>query len=590
MNLNVIESTTWTNRSSLLEDATFMVMHLQWHPPARAEDEPRFLLWGETVDVEAPKRQRGRMAAKPRPKPHPFAVVSQRILRGLLQQFDPTLISQGSETMTLLLPSTRTGPLPSASLIHSWDIDQSSPRLAPWQIDALRLPISSAVTLLNKIDSCDCPERVVLGSDLIYWRKAFNLVLEALTQQLYVPAVSEWGDQPDTYAATWRFVFDTKRFKGAMIKTARAMPPLCRSELQADGKEPSALGLLKAFVQQTGDSLIRTWGDDASHRINYLHNNNNTTTWLKSLVTDSSYIPGASGQIRGFANSVQVWQQNLAPAGNTNYAIALRLIPPAHSSDNGHLHVPEKGWRLEYMLQARDDPDLLVSAGQVWQAQEGALVYQQRRFNHPQEKLLKALGQAVHVFPPIERSLHDPTPSGVDLATTEVYQFLREAAPLLEQSGFSLILPTWWEEAGARLALRLFLKPIHPEPPNIVLDPESGDKPIAFRWELVLGETTLTRETFADLVALRSPLVQKGNRWLRLDSEQIEAAGNFWKRQSFEGRIDLQQALRAALGLDNQLEIAGLPIYKAIAEGWLPALIKRMSEGDDDLRNAEPTP
>jgi len=159
MNLNVIESTTWTNRSSLLEDATFMVMHLQWHLPARAEDEPRFLLWGETVDVEPPKRQRGRMAAKPRPKPHPFAIDSPRLLRGLLQQFDPTLISQGSETLTLLLPSTRTGPLPSASLIHPWEIDQSSPKLAAWQIEALRLPVSSAVALLNKIDSCECPER-----------------------------------------------------------------------------------------------------------------------------------------------------------------------------------------------------------------------------------------------------------------------------------------------------------------------------------------------------------------------------------------------------------------------------------------------
>ncbi len=567
-----------------------MVMHLQWHPPAREEDEPRFLLWGETADAEPPKRQRGRIAAKPRPKPHPFAVDSQRTLRGLLQQFDPTLISQGSETLTLLLPTTRTGPLPSTALIHPWDIDLSSPRLAPWQIEALRLPLSSAVALLNKIDSCECPERVALGSDVSYWRQAFNLVLEALTQQLYVPAVTTLGSRSDTYAATWRLVFDTKPFRDSLFATAGAMPPLCRSELREDEQEPSALNLLKSFLQYTGDRLIRTWGDEAPHRIGYLHNHNATTAWLKSLVMEPAIIPGASSQTRNFANSVQVWQQNLAPAGNTNYAIALRLIPPAHSSDNGHLHVPERGWRLEYMLQARDDPDLLVSAQQVWQSQDGALVYRQRRFSHPQEKLLKALGQAVHVFHPIERSLLDPTPSGVELATTEVYQFLREAAPLLEQSGFALILPTWWEEAGARLALRLFLTPLASEPPNIVLDPESGDKPIAFRWELVLGETTLTRETFADLVALRSPLVQKGNRWLRLDSEQIEAAERFLKRQSFEGRIDLQKALRSALGLDKHVDIAGLPVYKVIAEGWLPELIERLGEGDDSLRNANQPP
>ena len=581
----MIQSTSWTNHTSLLEDATFMVMHLHWHLPLRAENEPRFLLWGETADAPTPKRQRGRLAAKPRPKPHPFAIKSQSILRGLLQQFDPTLISQGSEDLTLLLPTTRTGPWPSPSLIHPWEIDQREPRLAPWQIETLRLPLPTTVELLNSIDACECPERVVLGSDLLYWRQAFNLVLEALTQQLYVPTVST-ESQADVYAATWRFLFDTAPFKESLIAMAQAMPPLCRSEVSAGGEEPSALVILKDFIQHTGDYLIRTWGDDAPHHISYLHNHNDTVTWLKALFAEPAAL-GASSQSRSFASAVQAWQQNLDPAGNTNYTIALRLIPPAHSDDNDDLHVPEGGWRLEYMLQARDDPALLVSAEQVWLAQEETLIYRQRRFSHPQEKLLKALGQAVHVFPPIERSLQAPTPTGVELATTEVYQFLREAAPLLEQSGFTLILPSWWEEAGTHLALRLFLTPVVPEPPDIVGNPESGDKPIAYRWELVLGETTLTPETFADLVSLRSPLVQKGNRWLRLDPEQIEAARRFWKRHSFEGRLDLQQALRAALGLDKHVDIAGLPIYKVIATGWLPALIERLGEGDDVLRNAD---
>ena len=585
MSLNVIQSTTWINHTSPFEDATLIVLHLQWHPPARPEDEPRFLLWGETADAESPKRQRGRLAAKPRPKPHPFAIRSQSVLRRLLQQFDPTLISQGSETLTLLLPSTRTGPLPSPSLIHPWEIDQKAPRLAPWQIETLRLPLSTTIELLNRIDTCECPERVVLGPDMLYWRQAFNLVLEALTQQLYVPAITALESQADAYAAIWRLVFDAAPFRESLIAMAQAMPPLCRSALTEDSEEPSALALLKDFIQYTGDYLIRTWGDNAPHRISYLHNHNSTAAWLKSLLAEPT-IPGAGSQMRSFASAVQTWQQNLAPAGSANYTIALRLIPPAHSADNGNLYVPEGGWRLEYMLQARDDSDLLVSARQVWQAQEEDLIYQQRRFSRPQEKLLKALGQAVYVFPPIERSLQEPTPTGVELATTEVYHFLREAAPLLEQSGFTLILPSWWEEAGARLALRLFLTPLLPQPPDLVDDPQSGDKPIAYRWELVLGDTTLTQETFADLVDLRSPLVQKENRWLRLDPEQIEAARRFWKRHSFAGRLDLQQALRAALGLDEHVDIAGLPIYKVIAESWLPELIKRLGEGDRVLRNA----
>ncbi|RME83936.1 MAG: DEAD/DEAH box helicase [Caldilineae bacterium] len=572
--------------SSPSEDALHLVLHLHWRPPAHVEDEPRFWVWAECGDAPQPRRQRGRPAARPKPKPHPFILAEAGALRRVLQHFDPAIITQGLETFTLHLPSTRTGPLPSPRLIHNWDLVRQDVRLAPWYIQGLRLSRATTLTLLDKLRSCACPEHLVLGDDLLFWRKVFNLVLQVLTQQHYIPSIVSSRQDADGFYGVWKPVLDTGEVHDTAISLAKAMPPLCRSELGPDDEEPAPLYLLKEFAAQMTDHLVREWGSKAPHRLGYLHNQNGVAAWLKSLVQPNPRISAPGGQLHLLADQISTWQRNLAPAGNTSFTIALKLQAPASISTNGHLYVPETGWRLDYLLQARDDPTLQVPAQQVWQSQDETLTFHQYRFTRAQEKLLQGLGRAAYIFAPIERSLQDPAPTGVDLNTTEVYSFLREAAPLLRQSGFSLILPPWWEAAGARLGLKLYLSPTRPEPPDVVKDPDSPVKAVAYRWELVLGDTTLTREAFADLVSLRSPLVQKDGRWLRLDPEQIEAAERFWQRHSFEGKLDLQRALRVALGLDEHFDIAGLPVHKVILEGWLPEVIRRLTEGDDRLREA----
>ncbi len=562
-----------------------LVLHLHWRPPQRSADEPVLLFWAETHTALPPARLRGRPADQPHPKPHPFAVVDGNELRGALQSFESGLLNTGTETLVLQLPTTRTGPLPSPQLIHNWELDRAEPRLAPWEMTALRLPLTSAARLLSILHANPCPEHFTFGADLNYWHSAFGLVLQVLAQQDYVPALT--GAPVGGYRSRWQPVLDGEPSRDQMLALTTGMPPLCRSEVAAAEQAPQPYDLLHDFVCYMVDHLIRTWGIEAPHRLGYLHSRSALTAWLRGLVLPSPNLEESGSQVESLSASLRVWQRNLAPIGDAAFAIALRLLTPPKAAADDQFYVPEGGWRLEYLLQARDEPDLLVPAEQVWQTQTDSLIFQQRRFDRPQEKLLEGLGRAAQIFPPIERSLQAPTPQGVDLSTTEVYRFLREAAPVLTNTGFSLVLPSWWEAAGARLGLRHYLTPLTPEPPDVVAHPASAERPIAYRWELVLGDTVLTREAFADLVALRAPLVQKDGHWLRLDPEQIEAATRFWERASFEGRMDLRQALRTALGLDTKIDIAGLPVVQNIAEGWLPALIQTLTEGDDRLHSAE---
>ena len=504
-----------------------------------------------------------------------------------MQRFDKTLITQGVEDFILQLPATRTGPLPSPCLPQNWDLELKDVRLEPWIIQGIRTPFLSILDILRHTSSCDCPSHLILGEDLIYWRKALILALEILSQQHYVPSlVSENG----VIKARWRPVFESPLIKEKLYALAAAMPPVSRAEPGPDGAAFSSLALLQSFIAHAVDAFARTWGAEAPHRIAYLHNGNGVADWLKALVRPDGVIPEPGGRLPHLVSQIEEWQRNLLPAGSTRYAIAFRLEPPPPTSNGKIWHVPQKGWRLSYYLQSRSNPDILIPASQVWQTQEEVLIHQGLRFDHPQEKLLKGLGLAANIFSPIEKSLRSAAPVSVDLTTTEVYEFLREAVPLLQQSGFHILLPSWWERAGTRLGLKLYLTSVTTEPVDVALDPDVPEKPIAYQWELVLGDTTLTREAFSELVSLRSPLVQQNGRWLRLDPEQIEAAQRFWERHSFEGQLTLLHGIRVALSFDEHTIVSGLPVHKVLLNGWLPELLRRLGSGDETLSEAPQPP
>ncbi|HHB90862.1 MAG TPA: DEAD/DEAH box helicase [Anaerolineae bacterium] len=560
-----------------------LVLHLHWRAATGADDVPRFVFWAETASAAPPKRQRGRRAAHPKPRPHPFAQRDPGQIVQQLRRFEASLVTLGTETFVLMLPSTRTGPWPSPALPQSWEIDLKDPRLEPWIIEGTRVPFESVLGILRNLTSCDCPDHLILGSDIYFWQRVLMLALEILAHQDYVPTLVM---RQGLVEARWRVVFEAPEVKDKVYKLAAAMPPVCRAEWHEEAPPPASIQLIQEFVAHTVDYFARTWGAAAPHHIGYLHNGEGVASWMKALVRPDAVIGPPDDRLRRLISQIEDWQRNLLPAGSTQYTIAFKLEPPPPAPrDEKIWHVPPGGWELRYYLRSRTDPNILVPAAQVWQTKEETLISQGLRFDYPQEKLLEGLGKAAKIFPPIEKSLHVAAPTGVTLTTNEVYQFLREAVPLLKQSGFSIILPSWWEQAGTRLGLKLHLHPTTPEPVDI-LQADQPDKPIAYHWELVLGDTTLTREAFAELVNLRSPLVQQNGRWLRLDPEQIEAAERFWQRHTFEGHLSLLHGIRVALAFDEHTRVSGLPVHSVQLGGWLPVLLKRLTVGDETLHGA----
>ena len=209
--------------------------------------------------------------------------------------------------------------------------------------------------------------------------------------------------------------------------------------------------------------------------------------------------------------------------------MALRLSAPEPTQ--GLDHRKQDAWLLEFLLQARDDPSLLVGAADIWRG--GEALAGLRRLKDPQEKLLTGLGYAARFFAPLEHTLQESsTPEGLVLNSQEAFRFMRECAPLLEEAGFGVLVPPWWNRSSARLRLRPRVSPKSTSNgEGVAQGMMSLDKLMNYRWELSLGEQTLSQEEFETLASLKSPLVRLRGEWVRLDPEQVEKALEFFSKQ-----------------------------------------------------------
>ena len=75
----------------------------------------------------------------------------------------------------------------------------------------------------------------------------------------------------------------------------------------------------------------------------------------------------------------------------------------------------------------------------------------------------------------------------MSLATDEAFNFLRQSAPLLEASGFGVLVPPWWNKPGTRLGVRLKMAGKKGTKTEISSGRMSLENLISYKWELATG-------------------------------------------------------------------------------------------------------
>ncbi|MCY4412874.1 MAG: DEAD/DEAH box helicase [Caldilineaceae bacterium] len=497
------------------------------------------------------------------------------------------------------LPQTRLGSFQKG--VNALSGDQTPYRLEPWQVTGLTLDPFNTLAFLSRFTNqrlIEVPSptslfrHARLGNDLLFWSHAAKFVLELLAGQHFLPGLIP--DKRGRFWAAWQPFLLEASLRERLELLVAAMPPICRAyELDSLDEAPAPGAILEHFIGVLINRAIREWtpggaGLNGDGQIaDSLHHPTSRqqaavpssgSLWMDGLTGEDPLLqlpPQPAHQL--YKRWIEWMEQLHASVADSNFqvAFALELQPDEHgfstteADDDEVSPVPVtlNTWHLHFYLQDKDDPDLLIPAQKVWNENGQSIRIEGRRFDQPQERLLTGLGIASRLFAPIRESLRAPRPERAILSLEETYLFLKEIGPLLQSSGFGVIMPDWWMgRSRSRLGLRLRLG--SPADSGGEGDVRIGGNRgvrrgsagegldggasldlsglIRFRWELTLGEQTLSREEFERLANLGSPLVRIGEEWLELDPEQVQAARQFIDRNESAGSMPLLQAVGLA--------------------------------------------
>jgi len=500
------------------------------------------ILWSESSD---------KPAGRPEPDAHPFDPGPQQLLTVLAGMGVP--ISRSDlETSGVWLPSLRGGPLPSSPLLAppSTGVKSGNPKLVRWNVTTAALQPAAALEFL-----CLCIDKELLhpatiaGVDLAYWAAAMRFAAALVARQQFLPDLVK---EDARFHARWRPAY-IGRDHDRRAALAVSMPPAARALTPEIAAETLLSNFLDAFV----DELVR-----ASSPVNPRNGVAIHDRWLAALHSSGGAVKGSEAELQALYQQVREWRRPISIAASAPYRLCFRLDEPQPDAT--------EPWRVRYLLQARNDPSLLVPAETVWnpKARKSALL--SRAGFQPREHLLFSLGQASGICPRIEESLKSPAPVGYELEAAGAFDFLNTKAGGLEEAGFGVMLPAWWSRKGTRARLTASARVKSPFHKGSGL---SLATLLDFEWQVSIGGEKVTLTELRALAALKTPLVKFRGQWVHVGAEEIQAALAFWKKKE-AGQTTARDVLQMALGaaeLPGPIEFSGVS-----AEGWIAELIQKL--------------
>ncbi len=589
--------------------ATMIVLHSAWLTRAR-----RLAVWAEdgSRTRTAPVR-RGRPPRQPRPKSHPFALDADgiRLAATELGGIAAADLLEASEVeLNLRLPDAGGGPIgspwledeppgpatdpPSASSVSS-----HSPPL--WTAPGIVLKPSNAVHLLLALVSAAGgagdfstadSSGITLASDLRFAARAAEMILELTARGRMLPTLEL---SADGWRAGWRPLIDGHD-RGRIEALLWALPPSFVAAGTSDvgqdctgvGPDPEAPDeALRSFMWSVTDALARQFVADRPPAVRRRRPTapSAVESWLASLVTPDGIVEADNEELSSLAEKLEAWyatENTDAEAVRTYF----RIVPPGGDTEDrtvegdgvprrpGRRHSADQPdsldeWRIEFALQAVDDPSLLVTAATVW-ADGPELTALERHVAHPDEHLLRGLGRAARLVPSLGSALASAAPCEQVTDAAGILAFLRDGAPILEQAGFGVLAPPWWRSSRARLSLRLKAR----------TSPKGGasisgiglDGLCDIRWEAALGDDMIGLAELRGLARLKQPLVRVRGQWVELRQEDLAAAiAAVGKKGANADHMSAGEVLRTAIGLEQST--VGLPIAEVEADGWLGNLL-----------------
>ncbi|HET8913196.1 MAG TPA: DEAD/DEAH box helicase [Ktedonobacteraceae bacterium] len=527
-----------------------------------------FYLWVETDTALHNSHHRA-------DKIHPRQLVGEALYTFLMDTFHlqekisgfPGAPSNKLDMKYFLLPTAAERPAPSFELLRY--VEEEPPtefELAPWRIQCYQL--TDLIATLNTIHfiTLNAASDFQLGADLLFWYQYTQAFKEIIVRDQYIPAIkartrasqSKSGKRINRNAKDgyelhpgWEILSDV--YETNIQQYIAAMPAVCAAGMNS-ADEASALFNKESLLRHFSECLLRDVVASASFpnemqdrlRDTLLFEciNPYSSRWSTSSRLLRKATPQEIEEYRGWLS----WRKNLTRAHrNAAFTLCFQLLE-AEFMDIDH-------WHLHFLVASQQDPSLKLSLNEYWDLPPKQRTRATKPFGQDFEKnLLLALGSAARIYPTIWEGLNTDRPSDCELTLEQAFAFLKESAWVLQDAGYTVIIPAWWTPQGRKRAkVRLKTSSRAPKKSSKAAGTSyfSIDKLIDYQYQLSIGGQVVSEAEWRQLVNAKVPLVQFRGEWMELDREKMQQLLEFWQTHQGEGQGEISLMDMIKLGTES---------------------------------------
>ncbi len=386
--------------------------------------------------------------------------------------------------------------------------------LARWAVETVQIPWSDIMRLLSKVaHNRSTVTGMTVGADLAYWADILRFAGSLVARQRFLPDLAPHHDH---HKAVWRPVFTGRDYE-RLTALAGLMPGAARALGRESGARPmdAPVEVLGRVVGTMVDGMVSASAATPAEPKGKRGFDSIHDEWLHGLRTQDGAI-WASEEADALITSIIEWRQAMTTLADPLLKFCLRLEEPEDGARGS------RPWFVRYMVQSRTDPSLIVPADKIWKKKTG-ITGLYKDVDVAREFLLKSMGQLAEIVTGASGG-QKGVAGGYWTDTAGAYRFLREEAPILEQLGYGVMLPSWWVggRPKARISARAGTKPKMQA--KGMLNMKSI---VRFDWELAVGDQGITLRELRSLARTKAPLVNVRGQWIDTGSGEIRRAIEF---------------------------------------------------------------
>ncbi len=551
------------------------VVHGTWIP----DDTPDFIQSGSFyvwVEMDTPVK-----ASRLKDTIHPRHLSQKALLTFLAEKLNvrPSVPAEAEAnlcTKYFLLPTVEGKPAASFELLRY--VEEEEPltfELAPWQICCYRL--SDVIPTLKDIHfiALNAPEDFQLGTDLLFWYQYTQVLKGIISKDQYIPALkyetlppppapkgkrtkkSPAGPSFKLHPA-WELLSTT--YETTIQRYSDVMPGVCTAGMA--GPDDTALFDKETLLRHFSECLLRTMVKGTNFPAKFEQQVAGTLlsgcieppqrlSPYSSYAYNSYRTPAIYDPTLEEYKHWLTWRTNLTQAHTAaSFTLCFRLVEaPANDIDN---------WHLQFVVAAKHDPSLKMSLSEYWQLKPKERIEAGRPFGQDFEKnLLLALGYAARIYAKVWDGLATSQPVECHLTLDEAFAFLKESAWVLEDAGYTVIVPAWWTPEGRRRTkLRLKTSTRQAKGSTAVAQNILNLQAIiSYEYQLSIGGQVVAEEEWRQLVDAKTPLVQFRGQWMELDRDKMQQLLQFWQtHQDEKPEISLLDLLKIGSESEDDME------------------------------------